>query len=66
MKNLLASFVDAGKLGGWVRAGVASGLAIAIAHVPVLKDILSTDVQTALGIAISGIAVGVWSLYVKS
>lgn len=66
MKQVLASMVDASKLGGWVRAAVASGLAIAIAHLPVLKDILTPDTQAALGVFVSGVAVGLWSHYVKS
>lgn len=66
MKQVLASLVDSSKLGGWVRAGVASGLACVIARLPVLKDILTPDTQAALGVFISGVAVGLWSHFVKS
>ncbi len=66
MKQVLANLVDASKLGGWVRAGVASGLALAIAHLPVLKDVLDPSTQAAIGVAISSVVVGVWSHYVKS
>lgn len=65
MKPLLVSLVDSSKLGGWVRAGVAAVLPFLIVHVPVLKDVLSPDTQTALGVAISGIVVGLWSHYTK-
>lgn len=57
--------VDTSILGGWVRAGVASGLGVLIAKFPILSDFLSPEVQTSLGVVISGIAVGAWSHYVK-
>lgn len=66
MKDLLKSFVDTSKLGGWVRAGVAAGLSLAIAHLPILKDVLDPATQTAIGVAVSSVVVGVWSHYVKS
>lgn len=66
MKNILVSLVDASKLGGWVRAGVASLLTIVIAKVPTVKDILDPSTQAALGVVVSGIVVGLWSQYVKS
>jgi hypothetical protein len=66
MKQLLATLVDGSKLGGWVRAGVASGLCMLIAHLPVLKDILDPATQNALGVVVSGIAVGLWSHFVKN
>jgi hypothetical protein len=65
MKALLTSLVDSSKLGGWVRALVASGLTMAIAKVPHLKDILDPSTQAALGVVVSGIVVGLWSQYVK-
>lgn len=65
-KSVLASLVDENKLGGWVRAGVASGLSILIAKWQPLGSILDPATQTALGVVVSGIVVGVWSHYVKS
>lgn len=65
MKQILASLVDSSKLGGWVRAGAASGLCMLIAHVPVLKDILDPATQNAVAVAVSMVAVGVWSHFVK-
>lgn len=62
----VSKFVDANKLGGWVRAGVASALAIAIAKVPVLQALMTPETQTALGVAASGIVVGLWSQLTKS
>lgn len=66
MKQLLASLVDSSKLAGYVRAGVASGLGLLLAHVPGLSEYLSPDTQTALGVFLSGVIVGVWSHYVKN
>jgi hypothetical protein len=66
VKTVLATFLDAGKVGGYVRAGVASGLSILIAKYQPLGTILDPATQTAIGVALSGIAVGIWSHYVKS
>ncbi len=62
----LTMFIDSSKVGGWVRAGVASGLATAITNFPGLGDYLSPATQTALGVAASGIAVGIWSHIAKA
>jgi hypothetical protein len=64
--SFLTGLIDAGKLGGWVRAGVASVLGVAIAKWHVLSFILTPEVQDALGVAISGMAVGLWSHVVKA
>ena len=66
MLQTLSTFVDAGKLGGWVRAGVAAGLPMLVAKYQPLGTILDPATQTAIGVALSGIAVGIWSHYVKS
>ena len=66
MLKTLSTFVDAGKLGGWVRAGVATGLGLLCAKYAPLGGILDPATQTAIGVAVSGIAVGIWSHYVKS
>lgn len=63
--DLLATLVGPDKIGGWVRAGVASGLAVLIAKVPGLSGVLDPSTQTAIGVAVAGIAVGIWSHYVK-
>lgn len=63
--QILSGLVDASKLGGWVRAGVASGLAVAIGKLPVLGQFLDPATQTALGVFVSGVVVGIWSHYVK-
>jgi hypothetical protein len=65
MKNVLVTLVDTSKLGGWVRAMVASGLSLLVAHFAVVGDVISPDTATAISIAVSGVVVGVWSHYVK-
>lgn len=64
--NLLVSLVDAGKLGGWIRAVVAAGIAAAIAKWPLLKDLLGPEAQAAIATAAAGIVVGAWSHFAKS
>ena len=63
---MAGSAVDSSVLGGWVRAGVASGLAILIAKAPGLSSILTPDVQAAIGAAAAGIVVGAWSHIAKA
>ena len=65
MWNILVAFVDANKLGGWVRAGVASGFGVLLAKAPFVASIFTPELQTTAGILISGVAVGIWSHYVK-
>lgn len=65
-KSMLASLVDDGKLGGWVRAGVAAGITWAIAKYPPLGAVMDSGTQAALGAAAAGIVVGAWSHWVKS
>lgn len=66
----LSQFIDANKLGGWVRAGVASWCGYLIAHYaakyPILTDVLSPEVQAAIGVVFSGAAVGLWSQLTKT
>lgn len=63
---LLSKFIDADKLGGWVRAGVGALIAAVIAKWPGLSSILDPSTQAAIGVAVSGIVVGIWSQLVKS
>src|ERR1700690_3931717 len=68
--SILTQFIDANKLGGWVRAGVASALALLLtryaATFPLLADILSPQVQLAIGAAVSTAVVGLWSQLTKT
>lgn len=68
--GFLSQFINADKLGGWVRAGVASILGYLIAHYaakyPLLTDVLSPEVQASIGVAASGLAVGLWSQLTKT
>lgn len=61
----LTKLIDAGTLGGWVRAGVASLLGVAIAKFPGLSGVLDPATQTAIGVAASGLIVGIWSHWAK-
>lgn len=64
--NWIVKLVDADKLGGWVRAGVAALIPVIVVKLPVLGSILTPDVALALGVTISGVVVGVWSQIAKS
>ena len=66
MLQVLASIINADKLGGWVRAGVASLLGVFIAKWPLLGTILDPATQAALGTVVAAIVVGVWSQLTKS
>ena len=64
--GLLGTLVGPGQLGGWVRAGVAGAIGLALAKWPLLSSILGPDVQNALAVVASGIVVGVWSTLTKT
>lgn len=64
--DFLKQFIDANKLGGWMRAGVASLLGLLIAKWPLLSSFLDPTTQSAIGVAISGIVVGIWSQLTKT
>jgi hypothetical protein len=66
MLAILSKFIDADKLGGWVRAGVAALLGLVISKWSVLGSVLTPDLQNALGVLVAGIVVGIWSTLVKS
>jgi hypothetical protein len=66
MWEILAKLIDADKLGGWVRAGVAALLAIIIGRWPVVGSLVGSELQTAVGVLASGIVVGIWSQLTKS
>lgn len=63
---MLSQFVDANKIGGWVRAAVAAGLGMLVARNLTLASILDPNTQQAIGVAVSGIVVGVWSQLTKT
>ena len=64
--SFFTQFFDASKVGGYARSGVAALFGIAIAKWPALSVYLDPATQAALGLAVSGIAVGVWSQLTKS
>lgn len=63
---LLSRLVDADKLGGWVRAIVASLIALAIGKWPWLSSFVTPDIQAAIAVAVSGFVVGLWQAIAKS
>jgi len=63
--KLLVSFVDAGKLAGYSRAVVAVLLGAAVAKWSWLGGFLTPEAQTALGIVVASIVVGLWSHIAK-
>lgn len=64
--SFLTQFVDANKIGGWVRAGVAAILVAIVAKYPPLGNVLDPSVQTQLAVLIATVAVGLWSQLTKS
>ena len=64
--TFLTQFFDASKVGGYARSGVAALLGIAIAKWPALAAYLDPATQAALGLAVSGFVVGVWSQLTKT
>lgn len=62
----LTKLVNAGVLGGWVRAGVAALLVAVIHKFPGLSDVLSPDTRLSIAVAISAIVVGIWSHVAKN
>jgi hypothetical protein len=66
MLDILKSLVDAEKLGGWVRAGVAAAAPWLVIKVPFLATAFTPDVLNAFAVVASAVVVGIWSQYVKS
>lgn len=66
--SILKLFVDAGKIGGWVRALIAAigGSSVGIAACKVVPAVCGSEFQNALAIVLTTIAVGLWSQLVKS
>jgi hypothetical protein len=60
----LTMFIDSGKVGGYVRAGVAAVLPVLIAKVPGLS--IDPATQAAIGVVASWAVVGVWSHVTKT
>ena len=68
MWKMIVSFVDTSKLAGWVRAGVAGGLALVASKWlgdTVFKDLLNPAMIDTLAIMASGLVVGIWSQIAK-
>jgi hypothetical protein len=67
MMSIIKSLVDASKLGGWIRAGVAAGAGYAAAKMSGDFATLFSNPEFVggLSVVLSGIAVAVWSQIVK-
>lgn len=66
MMEIFVSLVNADKLGGWVRAGVASLFGYLAAKTGgALVPFLTPEMQAAVGVVASTIAVGAWQHIVK-
>lgn len=63
--GIFVKLIDAGQLGGWVRAAVGALLTVLIAKWPLLSSVLDPATQAAIGVAVSGLAVGIWSHIAK-
>ena len=63
--DFLLMFVDTSKVAGWTRAAVGAGLVALLSRWPWLSQYLDQSTQTALAVAASGLAVGVWSHIAK-
>lgn len=64
--SLLTQFVDANKLGGWVRALVGAGFVAAIAKWPVLGTYVDPGTQVQIAAAVATIVIGLWSQLTKT
>ncbi len=64
--QFLAKAIDAGQLGGWVRAGVGVLLgSMAVWFGGVLGPLLSEDFKAAFALVAATIVVGVWQMLAK-
>ena len=64
--TLLSKFIDSGKIGGWVRAGVGVAFVALISKYPVLGNWIDPAVQTQIAAALAAIVVGIWSQLTKT
>jgi hypothetical protein len=64
--NFLTQFVDASKIGGWVRSGVAVGFGILVAKWPGLSAYIDPATQAAVGGAVATAVMGLWSQMTKT
>ena len=64
--TFLTQLVDANKLGGWVRAGVAAGFVALVAKYPVFGNYIDPSIQTQIAAAIAAAVVGIWSQLTKT
>ena len=64
--GIISQFIDANKIGGWVRAGVAAGFVAAIAKWPILGAYVDPAVQVQIAAVAASIIVGAWSQLTKT
>ena len=64
--TFLTQFIDASKVGGWVRSGVAVGFGILVAKWPGLSTYIDPATQAAIGGIVATVVMGVWSQLTKT
>jgi hypothetical protein len=66
MLEILAKFIDADKLGGWVRGGLAALFTFLLLKFPGLTPFLSDAVRDAVSVLAVTVVVGLWSQLTKT
>lgn len=65
LKDLLSKLIDPGKIGGWVRALVASGLTALVGawamKLPVVGQVITPDVIAYVSVAVGTFVTGILS-----
>lgn len=66
MLEILSKFIDADKLGGWVRGGLAALFTFLMLKFPGLTPFLSDAVREAVSVLAVTVVIGFWSHLTKS
>lgn len=64
--GFLSQFINADKIGGWVRAGVAALFVAAVAKWPILGTYIDPAIQTQIAAVIAALVVGAWQQMTKT
>jgi hypothetical protein len=70
LKGFLGKLIDAGKIGGWVRAAVAAVLTMVVAKlalkIPAISQIVTPGTIDYVAVAAGTFVAGLWSQVVKA
>jgi hypothetical protein len=70
IKNLLSKLIDPGKIGGWVRAGVAALITMAVvklsAKIPGVEKLITPEVVDYVAVAAGTLVTGLLSNVAKA